>query len=68
LAAIPSQGANITVPNPAEVQVIALTRSCLQRLPHDHDIRVGADAITLTARRMTGSAPGAVLAAVIARR
>ncbi len=68
MAAIPSQGADITITNPADRQVIALTRSCMQRLPRDHDVRVGADAIILTARRMTGSAPGAVLAAVIARR
>jgi len=68
LAAIPSPGAKIADSDPAEVQAIAFTRCCVKRLPHDHDIRVAADTITLTARRMTGSEPGVVLAAVIARR
>ncbi|HRC08239.1 MAG TPA: hypothetical protein PLV41_08485 [Miltoncostaeales bacterium] len=68
MATTPPPGVNTTVTDPAEVQAIAFTRCCMRRLPLDHDILVGTDTITLTARRMTGSEPGSVLAAVIARR
>ncbi len=64
----PSTDSGHSASIPDRPQTAAFTRRCIGRLPLDHEIRVSADAITLTARRRVNPEPGVILAAVIARR